>query len=60
MSSQKIDIPESFFFSSEQLTWLFLSKEVKPSPNHKMVKLLTFDNYYACFCHYDIVSNTRS
>ena len=30
-------------FSPERLSQLFLWKEVKPSPDHKIIKLLTFD-----------------
>ena len=32
----------------EELALLFLLKEVKPSPDHKTIKLLTFDT---CFCY---------
>ena len=32
-----------YFFSLEKLALLSILKEVKPSPDHKMVKLLTFD-----------------
>ena len=44
--SPKIDTPESFIvvFSPEKSARLFLLKEVKPSPDRKMVKLLTFEN----------------
>ena len=46
--SQKIDTLESFivhfFFSPEKLTRWFLLKEVKPSSDRKMTKLLTFDS----------------
>ena len=42
--------PESFIslFSLEKLTRLFLAKEVKPFPDRKMIKLLTFgfDNFF--------------
>ena len=34
----------SLFFSPEKLTRWFLLKEVKPSPDRKMIKLLTFDS----------------
>ena len=37
-----------YFFSPEELALLFLLKEVKPSPDHKTIKLLTFDT---CFCY---------
>ena len=33
-------------FSPEELALLFLLKEVKPSFDHKMIKLLTFDNLF--------------
>ena len=33
-------------FSPERLSQLFLWKEVKPFPNHKIIKLLTFDNLF--------------
>ena len=29
-----------YFFSPKKLVWLFMLKEVKPSPNGKMIKLL--------------------
>ena len=29
-----------YFFSPKKLVWLFMPKEVKPSPNSKMIKLL--------------------
>ena len=29
--------------SSQKLTWLFLLKKVKNSPDRKMIKLITFD-----------------
>ena len=32
------------FFSPKKLPRLFILKEVKPSPDSKMIKLLTFDN----------------
>lgn len=37
-----------YFFLPEELALLFLLKEVKPSPDHKTIKLLTFDT---CFCY---------
>ena len=45
MYSKKIDNLESvvFLFSPGKLTRLILLKEVKPSPDNKMIKLLTFD-----------------
>ena len=33
-----------FFFPPEKLARIFLSKEVQPSPESKMIKLLTFEN----------------
>ena len=33
-------------FSPERLSQLFLLKEVKPSPDQKIIKLLTFDNLF--------------
>ena len=44
--SKKKDILESFIllFSPKKLVRLFILKEVKPSPDSRMVKLLTFDN----------------
>ena len=42
-------------FSSEKLTRLFLLREVNPSPDYKMIILLTFDNL---FHHYDILTKT--
>ena len=44
--SKKKDILESFIllFSPKKLVQLFILKEVKPSPDSKMIKLLTFDN----------------
>ena len=47
--SQKIkDTQESFImlFSPKKLVRLFILKEVKPSPDSKMIKLLTFDNLF--------------
>ena len=43
--SQKISI---VLFLPEELALLFLLKEVTPSPDQKMIKLLTFDT---CFCY---------
>ena len=34
------------FFSTKKLVCLFILKEVKPSPEGKMIKLLTFDNLF--------------
>ena len=46
--SQKIDTRESFILlhSPKKLERLFILKEVKPSPNSKMIKQLTFDNLF--------------
>ena len=47
--SKKIYTPESFwvlFFPPKKLARLFLLTEVKPSPDHKMIKLLPFDNLF--------------
>ena len=43
--SQKIDTPESFIvlFFITKIAPLSILKEVKPSRNRKMIKLLTFD-----------------
>ena len=52
--SQKIDTPESFiviFFYPEKLALLSLVKEVKPSPDRKLIKLLTFDNLFPPLWH---------
>ena len=35
-----------YFFSPKKLVRLFILKEVKPSPDSKMIKLLTFDNLF--------------
>ena len=50
---QKIDSPEYFIFlfPSEKLKMISLLKEVKPSPDGKMVKLLTFDNFFPPLRH---------
>ena len=51
--SQKIHTPESFIvlFSSEKSARFFLLKEVKPSPDRKMVKLPTFENLFLPLRH---------
>ena len=43
-SSQNINSPDDFIvlFSLEKLPLLHVMKEVIPSPNRKMIKLLTF------------------
>ena len=38
-------------FSPERLSQLFLLKEVKPSPDYKIIKLLTFDNLFLLLRH---------
>ena len=46
--------PESFislFFSPKKLVRLFILKEVKPSPDSKMIKQLTFDNLFPPLRH---------
>ena len=48
---QKMDTPPPlisslYFFSPRKLALLSLLMEVKPSANHKMIKLLTFDNLF--------------
>ena len=50
----KILIPREaslYFFPQEKLALLFLLKEVKPSPDAKMIKLLTFDNLFLPLRH---------
>ena len=46
----RIFLPKTYIvlFLPKELALLFLLKEVKPSPDHKMIKLLTFDT---CFCY---------
>ena len=48
LSSQKIISPESCIalFSPEKLERLFLLEEFEPSPDRKMIKLVTFDNLF--------------
>ena len=39
-------------FSPNEIVWLFIPKEVKPSPDSKMIlKLLTFDNLFPPLLH---------
>ena len=60
LCSLKIQTPRkaSFHhFSLEKLALLPLVKEVAPSPDCKMIKLLTFDN---SFRNFDILAKTRS
>ena len=50
--SKKKDTPKSFNllkFLPKKLMWLFILKEVKPSPDSKMIELLTFDDSYRVF-----------
>ena len=42
--------PESFILLF--LLRLFILKEVKPSPDRKMIKLLTFDNLFPPLRHF--------
>ena len=55
---KKIDTTGSFVapFTPKRLTRSFLLKEVKPSLERNMIKLLTFDNL---FPHYDILAKSR-
>ena len=52
---QKIDTPpltsSLYFFSPRKLALLSLLMEVKPSADHKMIKLLTFDNLFPPLQH---------
>ena len=43
-----------FFFSPERVVQLFLLKKVEPSPSHKVIKLLKFDQKITFSPHYDI------
>ena len=59
---QKIDTPPDFFivlFSPRKLALLSLLMEVKPSANHKMIKLLTFDNLFPLLQH-SVLAQTHS
>ena len=50
----KILIPRKallYFFPPEKLALLFLLKEVTPSPDPKMIKLLTFDKLFLLLRH---------
>ena len=51
---KKIDTPEFFIvlFSAEKLALLSLLKEVEPSPDCKMLKLLTFDKLFPPLRHF--------
>ena len=48
LSEKLIETPEFFIelFLPEKLALLSILKEVEPSPNCKMLKLLTFDNLF--------------
>ena len=48
-----------YFFSQKKLARLFILKEVKLSPNDKMIKLHTFDNLFPPPTN-DIRAKTRS
>ena len=52
--SQNIDTLESFtvIFSPKKLALLSLLKKIKPSPNRKMIKLLTYDNLFPQVGHF--------
>ena len=52
--SKKIDTPEFFIvlFSAEKFALLSLLKEVEPSPDCKMLKLLTFDKLFPPLRHF--------
>ena len=49
-------MPHCPFFSPEKLALLPLLEDVKPPPNHKMIKL--FKHLITCFRHYDILAKT--
>ena len=63
MCSQKKDTPESFIllFLTKKVSTLGIYTEggylTKPSPDSKMIKLLTFDNLFPPL--YDILAKTR-
>ena len=48
-----------YFFSPRKSALLSLSMEVKPSANHKMIKLLTFDHLFPPLQH-SVLSQTHS
>ena len=51
---KKIKTPRKasfYFFSLKKLVGLFLLKEVKPTSDRKMIKLLTFDNLFPPLRH---------
>ena len=52
LKKKKIPRKDSFYyFSPKQLVQLFILKEVKPSPDRKMIKLLQFDNMFPPLRH---------
>ena len=57
----KKDTPERFIllFSLKKLVRFFILKEVKPSPDGKMIKLLTFDNLFLPLRHLKLVVEWR-
>ena len=58
----KKDTPERFillFFHQKKLVRLFILKEVKPSPDGKMIKLLTFDNLFPPLPHLKLLVELR-
>ena len=60
MTPRKASFYLFFLFSPKKFARLFLSNEVTPSPDCKMIKLTTFDTPVTYFCHYDILAKTRS
>ena len=48
-----------YFFSLKKLVRLFILKEVKPSPDGKMIKLLTFDNLFPPLRHLKFLVELR-
>ena len=46
-----------YYFSQKKLARLFILNEGKPSPNSRMIKLLTIDNLFPR--HFDILAKTR-
>ena len=44
-------LPQFKFFSPKKLVRLFILKEVKPSPDSRIIKLLTFDNLFPPLRH---------
>ena len=51
--SKKKGTPKAsfYFFSPKKLVGLFILKEVKPSPDSKMIKRLRFDNLFPSLRH---------